>query len=72
MSQKAEVEVLEQSKEPGTKKSSFRTQKQQTLYCLEPDCMKQFTKESQLLRHLAIGQHLYDKEEDDTTVDKTK
>lgn len=34
--------------------------------------MKQFTKESQLLRHLAIGQHLYDKEEDDTTVDKTK
>jgi hypothetical protein len=35
------------------------------LYCLEPDCMKQFTKESQLLRHLAVGQ-------DDTTVDKTK
>lgn len=34
--------------------------------------MKQFTKESQLLRHLAIGRHLYDKEEDDTTVDKTK
>jgi len=34
--------------------------------------MKQFTKESQLLRHLAIGQHLYDKEEDDTTVDKAR
>jgi hypothetical protein len=34
--------------------------------------MKQFTKKSQLLRHLAIGQHLYDKEEDDTTVDKSK
>ena len=59
------LQALEPSKEPGTKKSSFRTEKQQTLYCLEPDCMKQFTKESQLLRHLAGGQ-------DDTTVDKTK
>jgi hypothetical protein len=40
--------------------------------CCDPDCIKQFRKEDQLLQHMVLGKHTYDNKEGDTTIDAAK
>ena len=42
------------------------------LPCSDPDCVKQFRKEHQLLHHLAVGTHVYDSQEGDSITDTAK
>ena len=65
-------QIAESPVEPTPKLSAFRVHRQNRFPCSEPECVRSFLKESQLLSHLAVGKHLYDSEENDSTLDRTK
>lgn len=57
---------------PPTDKPRQKKTTSRLLSCCDPDCVKEFRKESQLLNHLAIGNHVYDNEEADNILDTSK
>uniref|UniRef100_A0A8W8MK64 C2H2-type domain-containing protein n=1 Tax=Magallana gigas TaxID=29159 RepID=A0A8W8MK64_MAGGI len=60
-------------KQPDPKPTSIQGVKQQDHFpCIDPDCIKVFRKENQLVQHLSVGQHVYDEQQLDTLEDRSK
>ncbi|XP_048762303.2 uncharacterized protein LOC125670914 [Ostrea edulis] len=64
--------VIVASPKPSTTKARQKKSTSRLFSCCDPDGVKEFRKESQLLNHLAIGNHVYDSEEQDNILDTTK
>uniref|UniRef100_A0A8W8MI46 C2H2-type domain-containing protein n=1 Tax=Magallana gigas TaxID=29159 RepID=A0A8W8MI46_MAGGI len=60
-------------KQPDPKPTTIQGVKQQDHFpCIDPDCIKVFRKENQLVQHLSVGQHVYDEQQFDTLEDRSK
>lgn len=64
--------MLSKVKYPNTKPTTFQGIKQDRFPCIDPDCIKVFRKEIQLIQHLSIGQHVYDEQKVDMLEDRSK
>ena len=59
--------------QPDPKPTTIQGVKQQDHFpCIDPDCIKVFRKENQLVQHLSVGQHVYDEQQLDTLEDRSK
>jgi hypothetical protein len=67
------LQIFSEVKQPGPKPGAIQGVKPQDhLPCIDPDCIKVFRKENQLIHHLSVGQHVYDNENRDTLEDRSK
>lgn len=67
------LQVFSGVKQPDPKPTTIQGVKQQDHFpCIDPDCIKVFRKENQLVQHLSVGQHVYDEQQLDTLEDRSK
>lgn len=67
------LQMFSEVQQPDPKPATFQGIKQQDRFsCIDPDCIKVFRKENQLIQHLSIGQHIYDVQKLDTLEDRSK
>ncbi|XP_061185307.1 uncharacterized protein LOC133193390 [Saccostrea echinata] len=64
--------VIVANPKPPSEKTRQRKSTSRLLSCCDPDCVKEFRKENQLLNHLAVGNHVYDNEKTDNILDTSK
>ncbi|VDI65821.1 Hypothetical predicted protein [Mytilus galloprovincialis] len=61
------------SKIPETKPASIKTLRYNASFpCFDPNCILEFKKEDQLLKHLSVGKHVVDDEKQDSIIDTSK
>ncbi|CAG2254925.1 unnamed protein product [Mytilus edulis] len=61
------------SKIPETKPASIKSFRYNASFpCFDPNCILEFKKEDQLLKHLSVGKHVVDDEKQDSIIDTSK
>ncbi|XP_062614807.1 uncharacterized protein LOC134276582 [Saccostrea cucullata] len=64
--------VFSDPKQPDFKAAYIRgSTTRDNFSCIEPDCIRVFKKENQLIHHLAVGKHVYDDENLDNLKDRS-